>query len=368
MDLFALVDQIASGSGTSEGTERLIHSGPDALRAVAQYLAARDLPFAAAERVEQVVKRVMYGLLRGSASLDTIREVARAQREIGLLLKYKSYAIKATSPLGYSIFFQEPGEGFSFQRHLTHKVELFHVLDAAPGAFAFICEYDDWCSVFDDRSLSSWLAGEDNPRLDAFSYRVRPGDMLVIDRLNVVHTVVGCVVEEFATTSVDMVDRLFDQNEGKTIPSDFRREKTLPRLQRLPEVEPEQHVEILADEVVTRPVQAQEHGWGQVRETKTGPMVARHVVVRAGASTDIFSDEERAASLFVRAGKGALGLGTALDLRRGSVPLIQVAAGDLLTISAGAHFQLTAEPGSTLRVSEQRIPLTVAFQAGPYEA
>ena len=35
--------------------------------------------------------------------------------------------------------------------------------------------------------------------------------------------VIGCVLEEYATVSTDMVDRLHDQNLGKTIPSDFNR-------------------------------------------------------------------------------------------------------------------------------------------------
>ncbi len=51
----------------------------------------------------------------------------------------------------------------------------------------------------------------------------RPGDVIVIDKLSVVHSVVGCVLAEFATVSTDMVDRLHDQNEGAPIPAEFTR-------------------------------------------------------------------------------------------------------------------------------------------------
>ena len=40
-------------------------------------------------------------------------------------MKYKSYAVKAATPLGYSIFLQNQGQGFSFQQHLVHKLEGF---------------------------------------------------------------------------------------------------------------------------------------------------------------------------------------------------------------------------------------------------
>ena len=51
----------------------------------------------------------------------------------------------------------------------------------------------------------------------------KPGDVIVIDRLNVVHAVLGCVLAEFATVSTDMVDRLHDQNAGRPTPAEFTR-------------------------------------------------------------------------------------------------------------------------------------------------
>src|SRR5215510_1718963 len=170
----------------SQDVERAIaelsdQSGLDALPALGRHLTA-DAPIEVAERYEAVLKSILLEQLAGGVPGSTARRVARFQQEIGFLFKYKSYAVKCATPLGYSVFFQRPGEGFSFQRHVTRKTEVFHILEVLPGG-----------SV---------------PRYDAFRFDVRPGDVFVIDQLNVVHTVIGCVLEEFATVSTDMVDRL----------------------------------------------------------------------------------------------------------------------------------------------------------------
>jgi len=39
--------------------------------------------------------------------------------------------------------------------------------------------------------------------------------VFIISELGVVHTVMGCVLEEYATVSTDMVERLHDQNIGR---------------------------------------------------------------------------------------------------------------------------------------------------------
>ena len=75
-----------------------------------------DMPIASLERFEASWKNALDELLTAPLTGDEARRIAAFQRDIGLLPKYKSYAIKASSPLGYSVFFQEPGQGFSFQR------------------------------------------------------------------------------------------------------------------------------------------------------------------------------------------------------------------------------------------------------------
>jgi hypothetical protein len=66
---------------------------------------------------------------------------------LGLLLKYKPYGVKCSSLLGYSIFFLNPGEGFSFQRHLDFKTELFHFIDTGQNGYGFIAESDDFKAI-----------------------------------------------------------------------------------------------------------------------------------------------------------------------------------------------------------------------------
>ena len=192
-----------------------------------------DLPIARTERLEELVKLVLRDALNGPISGEEARIVARFQKELGFVLKYKSYAIKASVPLGYSIFLQRDGEGFSFQRHVEHKLEVFHILSVKPGGYVFLCNFEDWKRAYTKDSFERWLAGENNPAYDCHKFVPSPGDVFVISTLGVVHTVVGCVLEEFATVSTDMVDRLHDQNAGKKIPADFTRAYAEAALQKI---------------------------------------------------------------------------------------------------------------------------------------
>ena len=162
-----------------------------------------------------------------------IRSLASFQQDLGFLLKYKSYAVKAASPLGYSVFLQRRGEGFSFQQHVTHKTEIFYILDVLPGGFVFLCDFDDWKRIYDRDSFLAWMNGAPDSRYERFRFVPEPGDVIVIDKLSVVHSVVGCVLAEFATVSTDMVDRLHDQNEGQSIPAEFTRAFSEARIRAL---------------------------------------------------------------------------------------------------------------------------------------
>jgi mannose-6-phosphate isomerase-like protein (cupin superfamily) len=87
----------------------------------------KDLPIERTECLEKLVKLVLRDALNATISGEDARSIARFQKELGFVLKYKSYAIKASVPVGYSIFLQKEGEGFSFQRHVEHTLEVFHI-------------------------------------------------------------------------------------------------------------------------------------------------------------------------------------------------------------------------------------------------
>src|SRR5947209_4608400 len=208
-------------------------------RALAQLESLRepltaDLPIADLETFEVDWKQALGRALSAPLSGADARRLATLHQDIGLLPKYKSYAIKASSPLGYSIFLQEPGKGFSFQQHRHHKVEIFHVLEALPGAFALLCTLDEWNAGYDAAEFSRWLDGADHPLYEPWRIPLAAGDVLCLEKTGIVHTVIGCILEEFATASTDMVDRLHDQNAGDPIPESYQRESVLHRLRTLP--------------------------------------------------------------------------------------------------------------------------------------
>ena len=361
MDVPQLVRDISERPEDAGAVRRLVGLGLAGVSAVAHYLAENQAPIDSTERLEAVVKVILSTVLRQAQSVETVLDVIRVQKELGFFLKYKSYAVKAASPLGYSVFLQRPGEGFSFQRHLTHKVELFHILEAAPGALAFICSHDAWRAVFEPNRFRKWLAGTADEAIDALAFSPRPGDVFAIEQVNVVHTVLGCILEEFATVSVDMVDRLYDQNVGREIPPTFTRDAVLPALRSLPVVEPTDRVLATPEGFRREPIEVHRRPWGELRTIACGPLRATHLVVNSGARTEARHDLANTLSVFVRFGTGIIAIGDADTIGRATPPLIDVASGDLLTIPAKTHWFAAAGESSELRLSLHALPLATAL-------
>jgi mannose-6-phosphate isomerase-like protein (cupin superfamily) len=319
-----------------------------------------DSPIDVIEQAERDLKQHLQDSLAGPLDGGAIRALASLQQQIGFLPKYKSYAVKAASPLGYSVFLQRPGEGFSFQQHVVHKTELFYVLDVLPGGYVFLCDYEEWRRIYDRDAFQAWLGGKPDARYERWKLVPQPGDVIVIDRLNVVHSVIGCTLVEFATVSTDMVDRLYDQNQGRTIPADFTRPFTEDRLRRLSWPAVSQRVTF-------------EGGWrrdaipshrvkGGVRTVfDDGPVGAASFRIDPGAESDLSIDPERATSLHVVGGTGRLVLGEAAEVQRPSPPALAARGGDLFFVAPGAHYGFVNDGATPLTVAEHRIPLAVAF-------
>jgi len=356
------------GSRPDDGAlrERLAGHGLEVLPALAAYLAS-DLPIAVLEGYEAVWKAVMRRELAGEVSGEGARTLAAFQRQVGLLLKYKSYAIKASSPLGYSIFLQNPGEGFSFQRHLTHKTEVFHILDVHPGGFVFLCTSDEWRRCYDRERFAAWLAGDrSDPEYERYRFPARPGDVFVLDRLGIVHTVIGCILEEFATISTDMVDRLHDQNQGKPIPAGFDRAYAAERLREIRSPAASRLVAgprpgagaepATSTELMPRPVAG-----GSRTLLADGFVVATQIRVEPRGETEIGADPCRAAALYVRAGEGRVLMGTAAEMRRPTPPSLPLSANGLLTIPHGIQYAFVNEGRAPLELVEHRIRPEVAL-------
>jgi len=328
------------------------------LPVLAEFL-REDLPIARTESLESLVKLVLREALAGPISGEEARSIARFQKELGFVLKYKSYAIKASVPLGYSIFLQKDGEGFSFQRHVEHKLEVFHILSVKPGGYVFLCDFEDWKRAYTKDSFERWLAGEKNPAYDRYKFVPAPGDVFVISTLGVVHTVVGCVLEEFATVSTDMVERLHDQNAGKKIPADFTRALAEAALQRI-DPPPQNRLvkgfgarEIETIEPVAVP------GGEQILLCDSFVRAARYVI-KPGAETATERDDHRAVLLRISRGHGSALIADASELGN-SRPREEFRKGDLLLIPPGIHYAIRNEDSGFVEYSEHRIAPGVAF-------
>lgn len=186
-------------------------------------LLTKDRDIVQTEQFEKSYKLILKKIA-ASGDPELAFHAALTQKRIGFILKYKSYGIKAATPLGFSLFFLEPGEGFSFQRHRNFKTETLHFISTRSRRnFAYLCDSDEWDTVYEPTRFSKWLRGSPDATIGRHCYRPVPGDVMRIERTNMVHTAIGCVLEEYANTSTDMVDRLHDQNKEKTIPKKFSR-------------------------------------------------------------------------------------------------------------------------------------------------
>jgi hypothetical protein len=333
---------------------------PDTLESLVEHLRA-DSPIDVLEQFERKLKELLSVELAAPITGDRMREVASFQAHLGFLLKYKSYAVKAASPLGYSVFLQRRGEGFSFQRHITHKTEIFYILDVQPGGYVFLCDFEEWQRIYDRDTFLAWLGGAPDARYERWRFAPQPGDVIVIDRLNVVHTVVGCTLVEFATVSTDMVDRLHDQNEGRLVPAQFTREFAESKLrdQIWPAVS---HLVTFEGGRYSRRVIPAHRVKGGVRTMfGEGAVVASSFRFDAGAASALGVDLERATCLHIAGGAGRLVLGDATEVRRPSPPTLAARAGDLFFLVPGAHYGFINDGAAPLTVAEHRIPHAVAF-------
>jgi uncharacterized cupin superfamily protein len=286
----------------------------------------RPMSLADTERIEAVAKLYLRAIFRRQVNDDDARFLAQWQRDLGFLLKYKSYGIKCATPLGYSVFLLNPGEGFSFQRHVTRKTEVFHILEPLERALVFLCSSDEWNAVYERGRFDRWLAGENDEELDCIAVRPRPGDVFPVSELGVVHTVLGCILEEFATVSTDMVERLHDQNAGRSEPH-VARETVMERLRRVP--------------VCTPRVDAESRKNARIYTLASGVMDATRVRATRGRF-DLRRDENRARVLYMVDGAASFTLGATepIDARAGELLMIAPGIDTAVEVSDTAAFSM----------------------------
>lgn len=303
----------------------------------------RPMPLRETERIEAVLKTHLRELLGRRLSGDEARFLARWQRDLGFLLKYKSYGIKCATPLGYSVFIQNSGEGFSFQRHLTHKTEVFHILEPLEKALVFLCRSEEWEAVYATERFERWLGGAADAELDCFAKRPEAGDVYHVDELGLVHTVLGCVLEEFATISTDHVDRLHDQNAGRHEPH-VPREAVVERLHSLGAHTPRAGACTAADAgaiVRSGDVQAYCLAAGEFEATRLHLSRGR---------VDLAADPARARVLFAVSGRAACILRGSGEDASPAIEPIDVAGGDLLLLAPGIQATIAAEASAVFSI------------------
>ncbi len=336
---------------------QIIERGLQSLPVLGEFL-RRDMPIEQTERLETLLKAILFAAMSRPISGPDARQIAQFQKDLGFILKYKSYAIKAATPVGYSIFLQNEQEGFSFQRHIVHKLEVFHILSVKPGGYVFLCDFADWKKIYEKRSFECWFAGEPNPRYDRYRFVPDPGDIFIISELGVVHTVIGCVLEEFATVSTDMVDRLHDQNIGKKIPPHFNRASADPILRAVQPPAQNRLVKGLGEKQFERIQPAPVPG-GERTVFCDAFVTAARCVIEPGGETSLTHDDMRAVLLRMN-GRGTVVVADSSECVP-APPRLPFDQGDLFLIPPGIHYAVRNEGDGYLTYSEHCIAPEVAF-------
>lgn len=347
-----------SETNESDTVRRVIEYGLLGLPVFKEHL-RRDLPIDQAERLEMLLKLLLRSIMRDQLSGAEARQITRFQMELGFILKYKSYGIKAATPVGYSIFIQNERQGFSFQRHIVHKLEVFHILQVRPGGYVFLCDFEQWKRIYRKESFQDWLAGNENADYDRYKFVPAAGDVFVISELGTVHTVVGCVLEEYATVSTDMVQRLHDQNIGRAIPPSFDRlhaEEALcaiemPLTNRAVRGLENRKIETIVPDAIQ----------GGERKVLCDSFVrAARYAIAPKQGTHFQREDDRVVLLRISSGDGSLAMCDSSEIRF-SIPRVEVRTGDLVLVPPGVQYAISNEADRYLTYSEQCISPAVAF-------
>lgn len=350
--------QLAVAKNDIKAIEYLIENGITVIPYLVEVLSS-DLPISLLEKYENVYKLILRNLMKPPIAGNVARAIASFQKEIGFVLKYKPYAIKASTPLGYSLFLQKKNEGFSFQRHIDYKTEVFHIVSTSPDSYVFICDYEEWIKIYDFDSFLEWLNGSPDLRYERFTVKPNPGDVFIIDKLNVVHSVVGCTLEEYATVSTDKVDRLFDQNKNKPIPQKYSRSyfETKFRAISYP----------LESSIITNEKRSIPIAWEPINGgnrkllANTEKISAAHYLIDPLKMTDFQGEQQKAILVNVQIGQGKLIIADTKEAKKTSPPHLDISSGDVLIVPPGINYCFVNESNAQMGLSEHKISPALAL-------
>lgn len=310
--------------------------------AVSTFL-AKPRPYELVEEVEHHILGLWSDVLGGRNPPESEQAMACSGffSKIGFLYKYKIYGLKMSLPFGYSVFDLKDGEGFSFQIHTEPKLEGFHILRPKSRAFIYIADRSEWNAT--GRHWASAHFEERNYPAPPGARRPLEGDVYAIPETSIVHTVLGCILEEYASCSVDSVERLFDQNTRLTpqLPANHP--------------SPRQLLESGSSGLPMKHWGRTQAGWNYAVGVEEGRVIDTEQLhgwreTHTDRDTAQFSSEDSILSLVVVKGKVLVRLGASH---------FHKTAGDVLILPAGLLANLTFIGASTIAVHQVSAELAV---------
>ena len=329
---------------------------------VTDVLLSQTMVLEETERLESILKYSLSVHLGQDMPGTDARRLCQLLKRQGLWFKYKPYAVKASNPFGYSIFLQRQNQGFSFQNHLEHKTEVFHILDVLPGGYVFLCRYSDWIEHYDQILFEQWLAGRPHQFFDSCKHIPKPGDTYIISELGVVHTVIGCVLEEIATISTDMVQRLYDQNDRGQVPMPSRQEIS-DQLSRLKLPIESREINLIGPSGENgKFVRRKQESFGHSDLLTDTFLKASHHWIYPDKASPMEVDRERVVVIRIFNGTGSALLKDENEFQENNdAERIFAKKGDVLVIPKNTHFRIENNCKEELAYSEHRIRHEVAL-------
>ncbi|WP_392544395.1 hypothetical protein [Oryzobacter telluris] len=306
---------------------------------------SRPRPYREVEDAEAELLASWRDVLSGQCGdLDELEAFSHFFSRLGFLFKYKVYGVKVALPFGYSLFDLVDGEGFSFQVHEEPKLEGFHVLAPRSRSLLYVADRAEWEA--EGRAwatTASWeRRGERVPR---GALVPMAGDVAAVRETGVVHTVLGCVLEEYASCSVDSVVRLHDQN----VRTDVRLPSAHPSVPRL--------LAAGSTGLPRRHLVRSTSGWARTTPAHPGEVIdTGHVrgwrEVLAPGATLCLPAGQHVTSVVVVRGRACASVSRSLTTRR---------AGEVVVVPPGLALTVEAEIPTTLSVHQ--VPTHLATYA-----
>jgi hypothetical protein len=130
------------------------------------------------EKAEVVYKQELISLAKNK----DYQKLLDLSYKVGFLFKQKAYGVKCSLPTGYSLFLLNQNEGFSYQRHESFKIELFHFFRPDQTTFCYLAPYNKFLETSSKQNLEAFHVNKKGAH-DRHCIKPKTGDVVIVKNI-----------------------------------------------------------------------------------------------------------------------------------------------------------------------------------------